>query len=258
MQGSYPLFKENRILKKEALSAIRDYSYDQMRLSYQDYGSGILSGCQISVEGNELAVSPGILKYQDRILLLSETERIPYTATDCVQYFKAQIEVNHSSPEFITCQVTFFLDPAEKCAENQIELCRFHLRKGALLREQYKDFFDLETEYDTINLIYATWGGRGGRTISPVITDLFAKEILQAPGKRAEDVSFAYTCLNQPTAAARFMLSHYVNDCKTGTGKQKETNVEFYKGLCAVLKAAQSGTLQKEPPKRERRKILID
>ncbi len=257
MQSKYPLFKQNRILKKEALTAIRDYSYEYGRLTYQDYDDGILSGCDISVEGDTLKISPGILKYQDKILLLAETERIVYTATDCMQYLKAKIEAETSSPEFITYQVVFSLSTQMECAENELEFCRFHLRQGAELRYQYKDFFDLDTEYDTIHLISAAWSGKGGKTLAPFITKFFSEEILKAPGKRAEDIIFAYGSLNRSTAEAPAVLTHYVNDWAQTTGKWK-TKDEIYKGLCAILRAAQAGQPHKELPRQERRKILID
>ncbi|GLC80083.1 hypothetical protein [Lacrimispora brassicae] len=258
MQGRYPLFEENRILKKEALIAIRDYSYDQMGLTWQDFSFGILSGCSILVEGAELVISPGIIKYDEKILLLPEPERIPYQATDCIQYLKARIELCDPSPEFITYQISFGLALSEECMENEIEFCRFHLRQGAALRGQYKDFFDLETEYDTINLLYAGWGGKGGNSLSPFVTQFYAEEILQASGKKTEDIAFAYTCLNQSNAVAPAILKHYVNDREPGSGRRKETNKDIYRGMCTILRTAQSGKIQVDAPRNERRKILID
>lgn len=86
MQTIYPIFEQDRILKKEALTAIRDCSYNQLCLTYQDYAPGLLTGCKLTVQGSELELSPGILKLRDGILFLSEPERISYTATDCMQY----------------------------------------------------------------------------------------------------------------------------------------------------------------------------
>lgn len=258
MLGKYPLFEENRILKKEALVAIRDYSYGQMRLAWQDYSPGILTGCSLRVGGAELVISPGVIKYDEKILLLPEPERIPYQATDCMQYLKARIELCDPSPEFITYRITFGLVQYEGCMENEMEICRFHLRQGAALRGQYRDFSDLETEYDTVNLLYAAWGGKGGDALPPYVTQFFAEEMLQAPGKKAEDIAFAYTCLNQPAAVAPAILKHYVNDRETGSSRRKETNRELYRGLYTILKTAQSGKAREDAPRNERRKILID
>lgn len=258
MRSIYPIFEANWILKKEALTAIRDYSIDHAQLTYQDYTPGILTGCSITVHGSMLEISSGIIKYNDKILLLPEPEQVPFMATNCMQYLKARIEEDDALPEFIAYQVTFILEQSEECKENELELCRFHLRQGAKLRDQYKDFFDFDTEYDTINLIFSTWGGKKGRTLSPFITEIFAEEILKASGKRAEDMAFAYACLNQITGMPFAVLRHYVNDWKLGDGKTKETNMEIYRGLGEILRAAQSGKPGIESGKHERRKILVN
>lgn len=262
MQAIYPIFEQDRILKKEALTAVRDYSYDQLNLMYQEYAPGLLTGGKLTVRENELELSPGILKWQNRILLITEPERIPYTATNCMQYLKARIDIDDSLPDLITYIVTLLLDQSEVCGEHDIELCRFHLRQGAKLRGQYKDFYDLETEYDTINLICAKWGGIGGNTLPPFITQYFADEILKASGKRAEDAAFAYVCLNQTTGIAPAILRQYVNAWEAGNGREADqpyrTSLELYRGLCDILHTAQPGQPRAEAPRKERRKILID
>lgn len=47
-----------------------------------------------------------------------------------------------SSPDLITYSVSLELEQSGECAENELELCRFHLRQGAKLRGRYKDFYD--------------------------------------------------------------------------------------------------------------------
>ncbi len=42
MQIIYPMFERNRILKKEQISAIRDYAFAQLQLEYQEYECFIL------------------------------------------------------------------------------------------------------------------------------------------------------------------------------------------------------------------------
>jgi hypothetical protein len=43
--------------------------------------------------------------------------------------------------------------------EDELELGRFKLREGAVLRSDYTDFFDLITEYNTINVINVEYAG---------------------------------------------------------------------------------------------------
>ena len=42
------------------------------------------------------------------------------------------------------------LDGQLERGKNEIELCRFRLKAGAELRTEYKDFYDIQTEYDTM------------------------------------------------------------------------------------------------------------
>lgn len=62
MEHIYPAFERGRIMKKELLWALRDYSYSALQLQYQDYPAGIISGCHISVEDDMLIVGKGIVK----------------------------------------------------------------------------------------------------------------------------------------------------------------------------------------------------
>lgn len=75
MQNLYPLFERKRILKKELLWSLRDYSFAHFRLEYQEYGQGLLQGCGVAVQGGELVVGPGMIKYGDFICLVTEEER---------------------------------------------------------------------------------------------------------------------------------------------------------------------------------------
>lgn len=62
MQIIYPMFERNRILKKEQISAIRDYAFAQLQLEYQEYEDGILLSCKLEVQNGEVVVGPGLIK----------------------------------------------------------------------------------------------------------------------------------------------------------------------------------------------------
>lgn len=63
MKHIYPAFERGRIMKKELLWALRDYSYSALQLQYQDYSDGIIRGCRLRTEDNCLIVGKGIIKY---------------------------------------------------------------------------------------------------------------------------------------------------------------------------------------------------
>ncbi len=58
----YPAFERGRIMKKELLWALRDYSYTAIQNQYQDYADGIISGCRIFSEENHLRIASGMIR----------------------------------------------------------------------------------------------------------------------------------------------------------------------------------------------------
>ena len=160
MENRYPLFAGGRILKKETLWDLRDQAYDSLQLCYMDYTDGIIRGCRLRVDHGNLIVGKGMLKYRDFIFLKREETAIPFTAENRLAVLKAAFAVKEGHPDYRSYQMTFLLEQNPERQENEIELCRFHLREGSLLRDSYRDFSDLQTPYDTINLINATMAGR--------------------------------------------------------------------------------------------------
>lgn len=124
MQNLYPLFERNRILKKELLWSLRDYSFSHVQLEYQEYGQGILQGCQIQVRGSQLAVGPGIIKYGGFICLMMEEQLIEYEPAKQTQYLKLKIDIDRRSPDYILYQIDLFLDLKGKQNDNEFEVCR--------------------------------------------------------------------------------------------------------------------------------------
>ena len=158
MEHIYPAFERGRIMKKELLWALRDYSYSALQLQYADYLDGIISGCGIRIE--------------DDFLLEREV------LSDYVRYV-----------------TEFVLDENLERKQNELEVCRFKLKEGVRLRAEYKDFFDIETEYDTANLANATWTSAGGNTLSKEITAYFARKVLECENDDDKDIRFAYLLL---------------------------------------------------------------
>ena len=258
MQNLYPLFERNRILKKELLWSLRDYSFSHVQLEYQEYGQGILRGCEIQVQGDELAVGPGMIKYGQFICLMMEEQRIGYKPAEQMQYLKLKIEIDRRSQDYTAYQINLALDLNEIQAENEFELCRFNLRKGAQLRDHYKDFSDMETEYDTVNVLHADWGGLGGGSIAPAITRYFAEIVLDNENSLSDDRSFSYLSLSQTGAVPIKVLSDY---CSRRTGNSPEgmtDSVRLYKSLCVIIDNIRKGKEEMGRDKKERHRILVD
>lgn len=208
----YPLFAGGRILKKEALWDLRDYAYESMQLSYIDYTDGIIKGCRIRVEGENLVIGTGILKFGDFIYLLKEETAVPFTAENRLVVLKAAFNVKQNNPDYLVYQITFFMDPNPERQENQIELCRFHLRTGSVLRDIYKDFRDMQTEYDTVNLLHTTIAGRNQNRLHPEIMMRFAKEMQNHEKKDMADTGFVYKIWDSTGEVSRELVLAYLAD----------------------------------------------
>lgn len=222
MENRYPLFAGGRILKKESLWDLRDYAYESLKLQYEDYTDGILKGCRVHVEGQELVIGRGMMKYGDFICLMQNEERVPYRAENKQVVLKAVIEKRENNPDYLAYRLKFLLDDSIVQSE-ELELCRFHLREGAKLRDTYKDFADMGTEYDTVNLIHASVAGRGRERLHPEILQQFADELQKYEDKEMADYAFIYHIQNMAGEIDRRMVDAYLVD---KLGRQVRENVE--------------------------------
>lgn len=258
MQILYPLFERKRILKKELLNALRDYTFKHTQIEYLDYEQGIIQGCNISVQNNELVVSSGLIKFGSLVFLIMDEKRIVYEPANNMQYLKIKIEIPQEFPDYIIYQANLFIDDCENLLEGEFEFCRFHLRSGAQLRCQYTGFTDLETEYDTVNQINASWSGPNGRSLAPAITKIFGETILSNQNSLAEDHAFAYLCLSHKGAVPLTALSGYILQ-KTGEGVNVDmSKLEIFHTLCRIVREISSG-IKSEPGKsRTRHTIYVD
>ena len=150
---------------------------------YADHTDGLLKGCEIHAEDGRLVIGKGMLKFHDFIYLMMEEERVDYQPKNRWQMLKAEFSEDETNLDYKAYCVRFFLDEELELGENQMEMCRFYLREGSALRDSYKNFADMSTEYDTVNLICATVAGIGEKTLHPVVVKQFGEEIWNAKEK---------------------------------------------------------------------------
>ena len=263
MQNLYPLFGQNRILKKELLWSLRDCSFAQLQLRYQDYGQGFLQGCTVQVCGEELTVGPGMIKQGSFIFLLTEEERIPYGPKGEVQHLRLRIQEDRSSQDYVAYRAGASLETGGADEGAAFELCRFFLRDGARLRDRYTSFADMGTAYDTVDLTHAAWGGLGGRSVAPAVTRYLAELILESDDSQPEDCAFAYLCLSCPGAVPVAALQAYIRRRRGGrtaaaAGEQGERDPAYYQALRAIAERFSYNGRGSSGEKREKRRIIID
>ncbi len=239
----YPAFERGRIMKKELLWALRDYSYTAMQNQYQDYADGIISGCRIFPEENHLRIASGMIKCADYIFLIKGSDQIPYKPTEEYISLKFYLKDKEELPDYTRYLTDFKLDIHLERSSYEIELCRFKLKEGARLRADYKDFYDIQTEYDTINLANATWSSIGQNTLSKEVTDCFARKVLECKNAAETDLQFAYFLLQGREAVNYSILTDYISR-KTKeeiTEHTLSTENAFYK-LEQILDGIRKGT----------------
>lgn len=260
MEHIYPAFECGRIMKKELLWALRDYSYLALQLQYQNYSDGIISGCRVWAEEDCLIVGSGIVKCQDFIFLITEEERVKYTSTDDFVSLKFRVKSKEKLPDYTRYITEFVLDDKLERSENELEVCRFKLKQGAKLRTEYKDFYDIQTEFDTVNLAYATWAGMGQNTMSKEVTDYFARKVLECGEAKAEDVQFAYILLHGREAAAYDILKDYMVRKKSILPEEEPSLEEIFRQLEEILEIIRKGNSEQRARARglENRMIILD
>lgn len=275
MENIYPLFERNRILKKELMWSLRDYSFNHIQSEYQSYADGIIKGCEIQVREGELVVGKGLIKHSGFIYLVTEEMTIPYEPTEQLEILKIKMETDKRSEDFIAYRMTLFLNHEPPKKEDELELCRFKLRNGSRLRSRYKDFGDMATDFDTVNVIGADWSGITDRTLSPVVTGFFAKTVLAENGSLPEDINFAYLCLYQPEAVSRTVLEHYIRmrlagreDAQGEDGRRTEAagdsvdsldrNMKLFEQMAWIVKNIQGNRRKCMADQRKRKQIMVD
>lgn len=256
MQNLYPLFERNRILKKELLWAIRDYSFMQARLDYEEYSEGMLRGCEVRVDGKQIVVGPGIIKYGGFICLMDEEESIGYNPCDEFVSVKMCFHTQQESLDYHVYKMELVTDADTALKDNEFEVCRYKLQEGAALRDRHTDLLDMVTEFNTLNYIYATWGGLREKSMAPAVIGRFAREILASGSPGAEDIGFAYLCLSQPGTIPMEILKDYLG--RKGRKVDDLSMEEMFYGMCNVTRKLGSTGDTQGQEKASRRKIIVD
>ncbi len=153
-----------------------------------DYTDGLLKGCAIKVQSGVLAIGKGMLKFHGFIYLMQEEERVPYRPADGWQSLKAEFTEDESS------------------LDDKVYQGRFYLREGSVLRDSYKDFAGMATEYDMLYLCNAAVAGIGEGRFHPGILKQFAKELWVQKGKEGADIALCYEIWNSKFYMPNSML----------------------------------------------------
>ena len=254
---SFPNFGKGRILKKEMLENLRDYPRNFFEIYFKDHSNGIISGADVCIGGSEITIKKGIIKHGDRIYMLEEEFILPYYPTNKEMLIKIKFLDEAVNGDFNVYTSKIFLDDNTTVNNDELELGRFKLREGSLLRSDYKDFYDFSTEFNTINIINVEYTGLKQSTISPDILRYYSKIALKHNIDNPYDVTFAMQCIND-NLVERDVILYYISN-RLGMDYKDYPNIQIYKYLTMILREIESGGRRRADARPNRpSRIIVD
>lgn len=247
-----------RILTREILETMRDMEFDLPYIHYMDYSDGIIIPCSIEVTDHSLIVGKGLLKKENRLYRMMSPAEIEYQPTEEWRILKLRFLPESESKDFTLFETEIFLSEETIIHEDEMEICRFKLKAGSILRQNYVDFHDLNTEFDTLSIIHVPYAGSLIPTVSPYITRYFAKEAYPFTISMPFDNGFICTCLKDSGTISRELLTLYIN-ARLEKNNDYYTNAEIYTHLSAILADIKKGiSVDGYNRKRKSAKIFVD
>ena len=251
-----PKFGKGRILKKEMLENLRDYPRNFGDIYFKDYSNGIISGADVRICESTIIIKKGIVKNEGRLYMLENEFEIPYRQTNTEVLIKIRFEEEESDIDYLNHNSIILIDDNTETAKNELELGRFKLREGAILRSEYKDFYDFSTEFNTVNVINVEYAGLKMSTISPMILNYFSKIVLKSNPENMFDIVFAMQCLNG-NIVEREAILYYISN-RLGMEYKDYPNAQIYKYLTFIVREIESGKKRKIDTPNKPSRIIVD
>lgn len=252
-----PRFEKGRILRTEMLENLRDFPRTFLDVRFEKYSEGIVTGLKVRVEDQALVVSKGILKHAGRLYLLEDDFTVPYAATGRMAVLKMIFLEPTRRPDFTAHHAEIVLEGEESLGLEEVELGRFKLKPGAVLRSDYQDFADMATEYNTWCDLQAPYSAISEPTLRPDIMHFFAREMLRFRSGDMLDHAFSFTCLNSERIS-RETIEQYIH-LKTGISCTNFSNVQLHRQLSDILEEAGRSTKTAAPWANSRKgRMIVD
>lgn len=239
----FPHFGKGRILKKEMLETLRDYPRDFFDIYFNHYSNGIIAGADAVVGEKSITITRGIVKHDDKLYMLAQDSELPYYPTNKEVLIKIKFLDEVTEGDFKISKTEIFIDENTGVEKDELELGRFKLREGAVLRSDYTDFYDFSTEFNTINVIHTEYAGIKKSTMNPLVLRHFSKIVLRSSTDHVYDIGFAMQCMHQDTVDRELIL-YYISN-RLGLEHKDYTNMQIYKYLTQIVREAENGIRRK-------------
>ena len=252
-----PVFEKGNIVTAEMLEAVKALPVDYQTIRYSGYSNGILTGCKVSINDGEILVGKGIIVFEENLYYITEPLSVMYQASNewCILQVVVGNKMSYRNVEEQELEAVLTSEAAKRL--DGIEVCRFRLQAGAMLRGNYRNFQDLETEYDTINEIYAEWSSFEESTVSARLLRCFAEELGKKPLEPIDFMMCQQIYQMNGQSLNRRALITYLNQ-RLQLKKEHYTNKEIYQKMTEITRMQQGrGPRMPERPQRATR-IIVD
>ena len=252
-----PVFSKGSLLSQEMLETLKNYELQISENYFTGYADGIIAGVDIKASQGVVYIGKGLLRFHGRLFFIPENTRIavhPNNEWQCVKAIFADFEKNDN---FEKQEMKIELSRNLEHEESAIEICRIRLQNGARLRCEYRGLEDMDTEYDTINLIESQWSAYGRESIHPAILREFAREAKKCSLSHPADTAFVMQLAGDDGRAVNRELIQYYLESRLEKKEREYTNREIYQGLCKALRLIKTGETQ-TMEKRKPRRLLVD
>lgn len=255
-ENIYPIFERKRLLKIEMLSNLRDYPRACFDIMYGNYSNGVLAGTDLCVTSDAIRIGPGIVLWGGMPYVMRMEGYLSYEATEQVSYLKIKFLEKQHRVDCLAYLTEIYMDAEPAKDGRELELARFKLQKGARLRTEYTDFYDFDTEFDTLNRIHMPYASVENSTIWPEITRTFARTMLGDSVKDPLDRMFCLSCLQAERGVASEMICQYLN-IRLDDRRDAYSNYEIYQAFIRILAGQPGEGAVRRQENQTRKKMLL-
>lgn len=249
-----PNFKRGTILSREMLEAIKNYSLHFADIMWEGYSDGIVNGCEVYVSDQTIGITKGLVRYKSKVYCIPEKMYLEYRPVKQFVALKLVFGDLAVTEDFQTREAWLTLTEDMEEKEDSFELCRFKLQEGAQLRQNYQSFFDYNTEFDTVNEIYAKWSAPDKESISPKLLKAFALEAAKCEMPDSLDQNFCQQIFNMKQDTLNRDSVQFYLSRKLKMEMKDYSNIELYSMLCDCINKIRNekATIVKPAEKRQR------
>lgn len=253
-----PVFKPGNILTHEMLESMKDQSINAEQMMYLGYSDGVVKGCKITSGQGTLTIGSGMVIVRSKPYYINTNIVLPIQPTNSTQIVVVRASEEENNKDFNVREVKVIIVPEHSMIPGDVEVCRFRLQAGAVLRTVYRDCRDMDTEYDTVCLKYAKWSAYEKPSLSMVVLKQFFQDAKRYQITAEDDKRF----LNSIAASdGRTLNAAEINlylSWKLQQEYKERTTEEMYRDLLSVQRMLQSGRSSMESRRMEPRRMIID